>query len=76
MRALAAVSGLALVASSAALVSSPAHAADPVDIQILATNDFHGRLMADRVEAGAAKYGRRGQRAARREPQHRLRRGR
>jgi 5'-nucleotidase len=37
---------VALAASSLALLTStPAQAADPVDIQILATNDFHGRLI-------------------------------
>ncbi|HEU5038972.1 MAG TPA: bifunctional UDP-sugar hydrolase/5'-nucleotidase [Nocardioides sp.] len=56
MRALVASSGLALVASSAALVAAPAHAADPVDIQIIGTNDFHGRLLPDRDIPGAAKY--------------------
>lgn len=56
MRALAATSGLALVATSATLISSPAHAADPVDIQVIGTNDFHGRLLADRDIPGAAKY--------------------
>jgi 5'-nucleotidase len=33
----------------------PAHAA-PVDIQILGTNDFHGRLLANGDEAGAAQF--------------------
>jgi 5'-nucleotidase len=56
MRALVATSGLALVASSAAVLTSPAHAADPVDIQIIGTNDFHGRLQPDRDIPGAAKY--------------------
>lgn len=57
VRALVATSGLALVATSATLISSPpAQAAEPVDIQILGTNDFHGRLVPDRV-VGAAKYG-------------------
>lgn len=56
MRALAAVSGVALVASSAALLSSPAQAADPVDIQIIGTNDFHGRLLSGTDIPGAAKY--------------------
>ena len=53
LRGLVATSGLALVASSAALVASPAHAADPVDINLLATNDFHGRILANGIEAGA-----------------------
>jgi 5'-nucleotidase len=56
MRALVATSGLALVATSATLIGSPAHAATPVDIQIIGTNDFHGRLLADRDIPGAAKY--------------------
>ncbi|MEP9364685.1 bifunctional UDP-sugar hydrolase/5'-nucleotidase [Nocardioides sp. CN2-186] len=54
MRALVAVSGLALGASSLVLVSTPAHAAGAVDINILATNDFHGRIKSNGVEAGAA----------------------
>ena len=47
---------MALAASSLALLTStPAQAADPVDIQILATNDFHGRLLNNtNNEAGAA----------------------
>ncbi|WP_395659760.1 bifunctional metallophosphatase/5'-nucleotidase [Nocardioides sp.] len=56
IRALVATSGLALVASSATLIGSAAHAADPVDIQIIGTNDFHGRLLPDRDIPGAAKY--------------------
>ncbi len=44
------------MASTLALTSVPAHAADPVDIQIIGTNDFHGRLVIDRT-VGAAKYG-------------------
>ncbi|GAB3195184.1 hypothetical protein GCM10027062_01520 [Nocardioides hungaricus] len=55
-RTLVAISGLALVASSATLISPPAHAADPVDVQIVATNDFHGRLLSGRDIPGAAKY--------------------
>ncbi|MFC5495745.1 5'-nucleotidase C-terminal domain-containing protein [Nocardioides caricicola] len=55
MRALATVSGLALVASSAALVSSTADAATPnVYVNVVATNDFHGRIKSNGVEAGAA----------------------
>lgn len=54
LRALVATSGLALVATSAALISSPAQAADPVDVNILGINDFHGRIKANGVEAGAA----------------------
>jgi 5'-nucleotidase len=46
--------GLLLAAAGLQLVTtSSAHAA-PVDIQILATNDFHGRIQANRAEAGAA----------------------
>ncbi|MGB0101163.1 MAG: bifunctional UDP-sugar hydrolase/5'-nucleotidase [Nocardioides sp.] len=56
MRALAATSGLALVATSTALISSPAQAADPVEIQIVGTNDFHGRLSSGFDIPGAAKY--------------------
>ena len=54
VRALAAFSGVALVATSLSLVSSPANAADPVDINVLGINDFHGRIKANGVEAGAA----------------------
>ncbi len=55
--ALATVAGGALVVSSLALLgAAPASAADPVDIQIIGTNDFHGRLVPDRT-VGAAKYG-------------------
>lgn len=54
-RALAAASGVAIVATSLSLVGSPAaHAADPVDINILGINDFHGRIKSNGVEAGAA----------------------
>lgn len=35
--------------------TAPAHAA-PVTIQILGTNDFHGRLLANGDEAGAAQF--------------------
>ncbi|CAI9419167.1 bifunctional metallophosphatase/5'-nucleotidase [Nocardioides sp. T2.26MG-1] len=51
IRALTATAGLALVATSTTLVSPAAHAADPVDIQILGINDFHGR-----VEQSLSKY--------------------
>lgn len=54
--ALAAAAGAGLVASTMALTTAPAHAADPVDIQIISTNDFHGRLLPDRDIPGAAKY--------------------
>jgi 5'-nucleotidase len=54
-RSLAQVAVLALVASPLAVLATagPAHAA-PVDIQILATNDFHGRLLPNGAEGGAA----------------------
>src|SRR5690606_39291092 len=47
--------GLAL-AGVATVGALPAQAADPVDIQILATNDFHGRILEDTFggSAGAA----------------------
>ncbi|PFG44772.1 5'-nucleotidase [Isoptericola jiangsuensis] len=45
--------GLAF-AGVTAVGALPAQAADPVDIQILATNDFHGRIQANGSEAGAA----------------------
>jgi len=54
--ALATLTGVGLVASTFALTSAPANAAEPVDIQVIGTNDFHGRLVADRT-VGAAKYG-------------------
>ncbi|MDQ4051531.1 MAG: bifunctional metallophosphatase/5'-nucleotidase [Actinomycetota bacterium] len=46
---------VALVASPLAVLAlaSPAHAAT-TDIQILATNDFHGRLLPNGAEGGAA----------------------
>lgn len=46
-----------LVAAPLAVLSTtaPAHAA-PVTIQILGTNDFHGRLLANGDEAGAAQF--------------------
>lgn len=40
----------------ALLGAAPAQAAEPVDIQIIGTNDFHGRLLPDRGIPGAAKY--------------------
>ena len=49
--------GLGLVALTLALTTvSPAHAAEPVDVQVVGTNDFHGRLLPDRDIPGAAKY--------------------
>jgi 5'-nucleotidase len=44
-----------LAAPLAVVAAAPAHAA-PIDIQILATNDFHGRLLANGSEAGAAQF--------------------
>ena len=46
-----------LLAAPLAVLSTatPAHSA-VVDIQILATNDFHGRLLANGSEAGAAQF--------------------
>ncbi len=49
--------GVALAAASLSIIgSAPAQAADPIEIQILATNDFHGRLTNNtgNGEAGAA----------------------
>jgi 5'-nucleotidase len=49
--------GLGLVTPALAVTStSPAQAADPVEIQVVGTNDFHGRLLSDRDIPGAAKY--------------------
>lgn len=45
--------GLALAAVTT-VGAAPAHAEPFVDIQILATNDFHGRIQANGAEAGAA----------------------
>lgn len=42
------------MAASATLLAAPAHAADSVEVNILATNDFHGRIQSNGVEAGAA----------------------
>jgi 5'-nucleotidase len=56
-RSVAVALGLGLVAPAFVLTGpSPASAADPVDIQIVGTNDFHGRLLPDRDIPGAAKY--------------------
>ena len=56
--ALAAVTSLALASAGLTLAAAtPAQAAplpDPVDVTILATNDFHGRIKANGAEAGAA----------------------
>lgn len=57
-RPLAAAATVGLLASPLAILTATApaaHAATPVDIQILATNDFHGRISANGAEAGAAK---------------------
>jgi len=54
MRALSITAGLALFATSTTLISTPAQAADPVDVNILGINDFHGRIKSNGVEAGAA----------------------
>jgi 5'-nucleotidase len=54
---IAAVAALGLAGASLQLVSAPdAHAAPTIDIQILATNDFHGRIQNDTgsLTAGAA----------------------
>jgi 5'-nucleotidase len=52
MRALVATSGLAFVASSLAFVTTtaPAHAADPVTLNLLGVNDFHGRINSSTVK--------------------------
>lgn len=56
-RSLAVALGLGMMSSTFVLTTtSPAHAADPVDIQVIGTNDFHGRLLPDRDIPGAAKY--------------------
>jgi len=46
--------GLALVATPLAFATPAANAADPVSVNILGINDFHGRLTADGTQAGAA----------------------
>ena len=51
---LAASAGAGLVASSLLLIATPAQAADPVEVNLLGINDFHGRIKANGVEAGAA----------------------
>jgi len=58
IRLLAATSLTGLVAPLAVvgLTTAPASAADPVDVQVLATNDFHGRLLPGFDIPGAAKY--------------------
>jgi len=42
------------VALGAGLVAAPPAQAATIDIQILATNDFHGRILAEGAQAGAA----------------------
>lgn len=51
-RIVAGVSGLALAAAPLSLVAtaSPAHAADPVAINLVGINDFHGRINANTVK--------------------------
>lgn len=51
MRALVAISGLTLAATSLSVVAAPAQAADPIEVNVVATNDFHGRL-----EQSLSKY--------------------
>ena len=51
----AALTGLVAAPLAILATTSPAQAA-PVTIQILATNDFHGRLLANGSEAGAAQF--------------------
>ena len=55
-RVLAAATGVALAAATLAFVNpTAAQAADPIDIQIIGTNDFHGRLVNESSGvAGAA----------------------
>ena len=53
LRALSAGLGLSLAATT--LVAAPPANAAIVSVQILATNDFHGRLLADGAVGGAAK---------------------
>jgi 5'-nucleotidase len=47
--------GLAFAVTTLSVVAAPTAHAVPVQIQILATNDFHGRLLPDGGQAGAAK---------------------
>jgi 5'-nucleotidase len=54
LRALTAAAGLGLVAAPLALITPAAHAAGPVEVNILGINDFHGRIKSNGVEAGAA----------------------
>lgn len=50
-----ALGGLLAAPLAVVTAAAPAHAA-PVDVQILGTNDFHGRLLANGTEAGAAQF--------------------
>ena len=50
-----AVTGLLAAPLAAITLAAPAHAATTT-IQILGTNDFHGRLLPNRDEAGAAQF--------------------
>ncbi|SDH30417.1 5'-nucleotidase C-terminal domain-containing protein [Microbacterium pygmaeum] len=43
-----------IAALGASVLVAPAAQAEPTKIQILATNDFHGRILADGTQAGAA----------------------
>ena len=54
VRALAAAAGLAMATAPLAVIAAPADAADPVEVNLLGINDFHGRIRSNGVEAGAA----------------------
>lgn len=54
-RRLAAAATVTAVALGASALAAPAAQAAPTQVQILATNDFHGRIAANGTEAGAAK---------------------
>ncbi len=66
------------VALGAGLVVAPPAQAATTDIQILATNDFHGRILDDTSngEAGAAVLAGAVKQLRAAQPEHRLRRGR
>ncbi|WP_207206707.1 bifunctional metallophosphatase/5'-nucleotidase [Nocardioides ganghwensis] len=49
------LTGLLAAPLAVVTAAAPAHAA-PVEIQILGTNDFHGRLLPNGAEAGAAQF--------------------
>jgi 5'-nucleotidase len=56
-RSVAVALGLGLVTPVLVLTpTTPVQAADPVQVQVIGTNDFHGRLLSDRDIPGAAKY--------------------